>query len=155
MLTADEIKELKELAKDSRINVLKMVHGSKSGHLGGALSAADIMTVLYHKCMNITPELDEKRDRFILSKGHGSAILYSVLSQKGFIPKEDLMTFRKFGSKLQGHPCKKLLKGVEVSTGSLGQVISMGCGMPIGITIDENTAHVFVYTAYGKLEKEA
>ena len=153
MLTADEIKELKELAKDSRINVLKMVHGSKSGHIGGAFSAADIMTVLYHKCMNITPELDEKRDRFILSKGHGSAILYSVLSQKGFIQKEDLITFRKFGSKLQGHPCKNLLKGVEVSTGSLGQGLSIGCGMAIGLKLDENPAHVFVYLGDGELQE--
>jgi len=95
----------------------------------------------------------ETRDRFILSKGHASAILYSVLSQKGLIPKEELMTFRLFGSKLQGHPCRKLLKGVEVSTGSLGQGLSIGCGMAIGLKLDKNPAHVFVYMGDGELQE--
>ena len=153
MLSPNEVQELKDLAKESRINVLKMVHNSKSGHIGGAFSAADILTVLYHKCMNITPEMDENRDRFVLSKGHASAILYSVLSQKGFLPKEELMTFRLFGSKLQGHPCKKMLKGVEVSTGSLGQGLSIGCGMAMGLKLNNSPAKVFVYMGDGELQE--
>lgn len=153
MLNTEEIKQLKELAKESRINILDMVHHSKSGHIGGAFSATDIITVLYHKCMNITPEMKDDRDRFVLSKGHASAILYSVLSQKGFFPKEELLTFRIFGSRLQGHPCKKLLNGVEVSTGSLGQGLSIGCGMATGLKLDKNPAHVFVYLGDGELQE--
>lgn len=158
MLNPNEISELKELAKESRINILKMVHNAKSGHIGGAFSATDILTVLFHKCMNIPSDWEkatdfELRDRFVLSKGHASAILYSVLSQKGFIPKEELMTFRLFGSKLQGHPCKKQLKGIEVSTGSLGQGLSIGCGMAMGLKLDKNPAHVFVYLGDGELQE--
>lgn len=153
MLSTEEIKRLQELARESRINVLKMVHNSKSGHIGGAFSAADILTVLYHKCMNISCDMENERDRFVLSKGHGSAILYSVLSQKGFISNDELLTFRKMGSKLQGHPCKKLLNGVEVSTGSLGQGLSVGCGMAMGLRLDKNPAKVFVYLGDGELQE--
>lgn len=153
MLSQNEITELQELAKESRINILKMVHNSNSGHIGGAFSAADILTVLYHKCMNIPSDLNEFRDRFILSKGHASAILYSVLCQKGFVSQKELMTFRIFGSKLQGHPCKKLLKAVEVSTGSLGQGLSVGCGMAMGLKLDKNPARVFVYIGDGELQE--
>ena len=158
MLTQEEIKELNELCKESRINILKMVHAAKSGHIGGAFSATEILTVLYHKCMDIPSNWDasenfESRDRFVLSKGHASAILYSVLSQKGLIPEEELLTFRKFGSRLQGHPCKKLLKGVEVSTGSLGQGLSIGCGIAMGLKLDKNPAHVFVYMGDGELQE--
>ena len=153
MLSQNEINELELLAKESRINILKMVHNSQSGHIGGAFSATDILTVLYHKCMNIDTNLNELRDRFVLSKGHASAILYSVLSQKGFIPKEDLMTFRIMGSKLQGHPCMKELKGVEVSTGSLGQGLSIGCGMAMGLKLDKNPANVYVYIGDGELQE--
>jgi len=153
MITSEEIKNLENLAKESRINILKMVHNSKSGHIGGAFSATDILTVLYHKCMNITPDMKDDRDRFILSKGHASAILYSILSQKGFFPKEELMTFRFMGSRLQGHPCKKELKGVEVSTGSLGQGLSIACGMAMGLKLDKNPANVFVYIGDGELQE--
>ena len=158
MLTQNEIEELNNLCTESRINILNMVHNAQSGHIGGAFSAVEILTVLYHKCMTIPSSWDkskdfENRDRFVLSKGHASAILYSVLSQKGLIPKEELTTFRLFGSKLQGHPCKKLLKGVEVSTGSLGQGLSIGCGMAMGLKLDKNPAHVFVYIGDGELQE--
>ena len=104
MLTEIEIKELKEAATEVRRNIVKMVHNSKSGHPGGSLSGADILTVLYKKSLNIPSEWDksadfENRDRFILSKGHASPLLYSILAMKGIIPKEELMTFRKFHSK--------------------------------------------------------
>ena len=152
MLEQKEIDELKDLCKQNRRNVLKMVNHAKSGHCGGALSAVEILTTLYQKVMNVSPEWKEDRDRFILSKGHASAILYSVLSQKGFFPAEELMTFRIFGSRLQGHP-NNHLPGVEVATGSLGQGLSMGCGMAIGLKLDKKPSHVFVYLGDGELQE--
>ena len=158
MLTEIEIKELKEAATEVRRNIVKMVHNSKSGHPGGSLSGADILTVLYKKSLNIPLEWDksadfENRDRFILSKGHASPLLYSILAMKGIIPKEELMTFRKFHSKLQGHPAKHYLSGIETSTGSLGQGLSIGCGMAEGLKLKQNPANVVVYTGDGELQE--
>ncbi len=157
MLTVDEINELEQLAKENRKNVVQMVYNAKSGHIGGSLSAADIMTVLFHKCMKVAPEgigsKDyETRDRFVLSKGHVSPIYYSVLSQLGFIPKEELMSFRKLGTRLQGHP-SLFCPGVEVCTGSLGQGLSIGCGMAIALKLDSNPANVFVLMGDGELQE--
>ncbi len=149
MLKESEIKELKNLAKESRQNIIKMVYNAKSGHIGGSLSATDIMTVLFHKCMN--PK-GKDHDRFVLSKGHVSPIYYSVLSQLGFIPKSELMTFRKLGSRLQGHP-SLLCPGVEVCTGSLGQGLSIACGMAIALKLDKSPAHVFVLMGDGELQE--
>ena len=158
MLTEIEIQELKEAATEVRRNIVKMVHNSKSGHTGGSLSGADILTVLYKKSLNIPSEWDksadfENRDRFILSKGHASPLLYSILAMKGIIPKEELMTFRKFHSKLQGHPAKHYLAGIETSTGSLGQGLSIGCGMAEGLKLKQNPANVVVYTGDGELQE--
>ena len=158
MLTEIEIKELKEAATEVRRNIVKMVHNSKSGHPGGSLSGADILTVLYKKSLNIPSEWDksadfENRDRVILSKGHASPLLYSILAMKGIIPKEELMTFRKFHSKLQGHPAKHYLAGIETSTGSLGQGLSIGCGMAEGLKLKQNPANVVVYTGDGELQE--
>lgn len=158
MLTEIEIKELKDAATEVRRNIVKMVHNSKSGHPGGSLSGADILTVLYKKSLNIPSEWDksadfENRDRFILSKGHASPLLYSILAMKGIIPKEELMTFRKFHSKLQGHPAKHYLAGIETSTGSLGQGLSIGCGMAEGLKLKQNPANVVVYTGDGELQE--
>ena len=158
MLTEIEIKELKEAATEVRRNIVKIVHNSKSGHPGGSLSGADILTVLYKKSLNIPSEWDksadfENRDRFILSKGHASPLLYSILAMKGIIPKEELMTFRKFHSKLQGHPAKHYLSGIETSTGSLGQGLSIGCGMAEGLKLKQNSANVVVYTGDGELQE--
>ena len=158
MLTEAEIKDLKIKAKETRANIVKMVHNAKSGHPGGSLSGADILTVLYDKCINVPPAWDkspdfDKRDRFILSKGHASPLLYSVLAQHGLFDKSELMTFRKFGSKLQGHPAKQYVNGVETSTGSLGQGISIGCGIALGLKLDKNPANVFVYTGDGELQE--
>lgn len=157
MLTDVEIKELKDLAKNNRKNVLKMVYNSQSGHLGGALSAVEIMTVLYNKVMNLPDKWGEgtdfeNRDRFVLSKGHASAILYSVLSQKGYIPKEELMGFRIFGSKLQGHPCP-ICPGVEVASGSLGQGLSIACGMAMGLKLDKKNSKVYCLMGDGELQE--
>ncbi len=158
MLTENEINKLREASKKTRMNIVRMVHSAKSGHPGGSLSGADILNVLYAKCLNIPAEWDkspdfEKRDRFILSKGHASPLLYSILAQYGFISEKELMSFRKFGSKLQGHPSKKLLNGVETSTGSLGQGLSIGCGVALGLKADSNPATVVVYTGDGELQE--
>ena len=158
MLTDLEINELKKFACETRKNIVKMVHNAKSGHPGGSLSAVDIMAVLYNKSLNIPKEWDksadfENRDRVILSKGHASPLLYSVLAQHGLFPQEDLMGFRKFGTKLQGHPAKGYVPGVETSTGSLGQGLSIGCGMALGLKLKNNPAHVVVYTGDGELQE--
>ncbi len=136
---------LKELAKQTRRNIVEMVYNAQSGHIGGALSATDILTVLYHKSMG-------KDDRFILSKGHASAALYSVLSQKGCLPKEELAGFRKLGSRLQGHPTK-LCPGVHAATGSLGQGLSIACGIAMALKLDKSDAKVFVLMGDGELQE--
>ena len=157
MLSEAEVEKLSNLAKENRQNVVKMVYNAQSGHIGGALSSADIITVLYHKCMNTCPrwvasKSFPKRDRFVLSKGHASAVLYSVLSQLGYFPKEELMTFRIFGSRLQGHPVP-FCPGVDVATGSLGQGLSIACGIATGLMLDKNPANVFVLLGDGELQE--
>ena len=157
MLSDKEVKVLEKLANENRQNVIKMVYNAKSGHIGGSLSAADIMTVLFHKCMKTVPECIESkeynsRDRFVLSKGHVSPVYYSVLAQLGFFPKEELLTFRKLGTRLQGHP-SLFCPGVEVCTGSLGQGLSIACGIAIALKLDKNPAHVFVLMGDGELQE--
>jgi len=158
MLTDEELRELRALSTETRKNILRMTHSAKSGHPGGSLSGADILNVLYKKCLNIPTEWDkspdfEQRDRFVLSKGHAAPLLYSILAQYGFFPKEELLTLRKFGSKLQGHPSKDSINGIETSTGSLGQGLSIGCGIAIGLKLDNNNASVIVYTGDGELQE--
>lgn len=157
-MNEQEIKELEALCKESRQNIVKMVHNAQSGHLGGGLSAVDILTVLFHKSMKNFPAWTnspdhEQRDRFVLSKGHASAALYSAMAQRGFFPENELMTFRKIHSRLQGHPCSRALPGIEVSTGSLGQGLSMACGIAISLKLDKNPAHVFAYLGDGELQE--
>ncbi len=158
MLNDSEIKELKNSATKVRRNILRMVHNAKSGHPGGSLSGADILTVLYEKCLNSPSEWDKnpnfnKRDRFILSKGHASPLLYAILANHGLIDEAELMTFRKANSRLQGHPSKGYINGVEASTGSLGQGLSLGCGIAMGLKLDNNPAHVVVYLGDGELQE--
>lgn len=158
MLSNQEIESLKISALNVRRNIVKMVHTAKSGHPGGSLSGVDILTVLYQKCLNIPSDWDKSsnfvnRDRFILSKGHASPLLYSILAEKGLIKEEELMTFRKMGSKLQGHPSKGYIAGIEASTGSLGQGLSIGCGIAMGLKLDKNPANVVVYLGDGELQE--
>ena len=158
MLSNEEIIELEHIATRVRRNIVKMVHSAKSGHPGGSLSGADILTVLYNKCLNIPKEWEaskdfNKRDRFILSKGHASPLLYAILAQRGFFNEEELKSFRKFGSKLQGHPAKGHLNGVETSTGSLGQGLAIGCGVALGLKIDKSSANVVVFLGDGELQE--
>lgn len=158
MLNPEEIEILKEHSKNVRRNIVKMVHSAKSGHPGGSLSGADILTVLYEKCLNIPKEWDKsesfaKRDRFILSKGHASPLLYAILAEHGLISQDLLPTFRKMGSKLQGHPSRGYVAGIEASTGSLGQGLSLGCGVAMGLKLDKNPAKVVVYLGDGELQE--
>lgn len=153
-----EVKEIQEVSKKLRREILMMIHNSKSGHPGGSLSCVDILNVLFKKCMKHYPECEvnpeyRNRDRFILSKGHASAALYAVMAECGYFKEEELLTFRKMGSKLQGHPCSKILKGIEVSTGSLGQGLSIGCGMALGLKLDNIDSRVFVYMGDGEIEE--
>lgn len=160
MLDEKSIVELREFARRVRGAILTMVHAAKSGHPGGALSGAEILTVLYNKSLNIPVEWEaakdfETRDRFILSKGHASALLYAVLGEKGFFPKELYTTFRVLGSKLQGHPSREHLQGVEISTGSLGQGLGMSIGMALALKLDKNPAHVVCYLGDGEIQEGA
>ncbi len=157
MLTDTEIKEIKDLCLENRRNILDMVYEAQSGHIGGSLSSCEIMTVLFHKCMkhSIGGKLADDystRDRFVLSKGHVSPIYYSVLAQEGFFPKEELSTFRKLGTRLQGHPTL-WCPGVEVPTGSLGQGLSIACGIAMSLKLDKNPANVFVLLGDGELQE--
>ena len=125
--------ELKKVANEVRKGIVTGVHAAKSGHPGGSLGAADIMTYLYFEEMNVDPADPRKadRDRFVLSKGHCAPGLYAVLAERGFFPKEDLETLRHIGSHLQGHPNMNDTPGVDMSTGSLGQGISAAVGMAV------------------------
>lgn len=157
MLSDIQIKKIEDLCIESRRNILSMVYAAQSGHIGGSLSSCEIMTVLFHLCMKhciegkTCPDYDS-RDRFVLSKGHVSPIYYSVLSQLGFIPKEELLSFRKLGSRLQGHP-SHACPGVEIATGSLGQGLSFACGIATALKSDKNPANVFVLLGDGELQE--
>ena len=156
-LTENEILSLKKTSDKLRCDILKEIHAGKSGHPGGSLSCIDILNVLYTKCMKVVSDKTSSeypfRDRFILSKGHASAALYAILAHCGFFNEKDLLTFRHLGSNLQGHPCSHKLNGVEVSTGSLGQGLSIGVGMALGLRLDNNSANVFVLMGDGEIEE--
>lgn len=150
-----KITELKKHATNVRINAISAVHAAKSGHPGGSLSIADVLTLLYFEVLNVNPEnpKDENRDRFVLSKGHCSPALYSVLAERGFFPKEDLITFRKTGSYLQGHPDMKSVPGVDMSSGSLGQGISAANGMALAGKIDKKDYRVYAILGDGEIQE--
>lgn len=154
MKITDE-KELRKIANDVRIDIINEVYSAKSGHSGGALSIADILTVLYFNQMNVNPEMPQSnlRDRLVLSKGHASAALYAVLAERGFINKEDLKTFRKLGSNLQGHPDMEKVPGVDMSTGSLGQGLSIANGMAIASKMDNLGCRVYCILGDGEIEE--
>lgn len=146
---------LEEKARELRTTILTMIHGAESGHPGGSLSAADYVTVLYYDEMNIDPTHPkmENRDRFILSKGHSCPVLYSVLAQKGYFDYDIIYTLRKFGSILQGHPDMNKVPGIDMTTGSLGQGLSIGVGMGIGLKRSGNNARVFVALGDGEINE--
>ena len=148
------IEELEKISKEIRKDIIEEVYSAKSGHPGGALSIADILSVLYFYEMNINPKKpqDENRDRFILSKGHASPALYAVLAEKGYFPKEDLKKFRKLGSYLQGHPDMKHIPGVDMSTGSLGQGLSVANGIAMMSKLDKKGIRVYCLVGDGEIE---
>lgn len=150
-----DIDKLKKVSVEVRKNIIKMVTEASSGHPGGSLSAVEILVSLYFNKMNIdvnNPD-DLNRDRFVLSKGHASPLLYSILAERGFIKKEDLMTFRKINSRLQGHPNMREVPGVDMSTGSLGQGMSCAIGMALASRLDKKDYRVFVLLGDGEIEE--
>ena len=150
------ITELKKTANNIRKGIIEEVHAAASGHPGGSLSSADILTYLYFEEMqNIDPK-DSKnpdRDRFVLSKGHAAPVLYATLAEIGFIPKEELVTLRKIGSRLQGHPDMNLVPGVDMSTGSLGQGLSTAVGMALAAKLDKKDYRVYSLLGDGEIQE--
>ncbi|HWR38630.1 MAG TPA: transketolase [Patescibacteria group bacterium] len=154
-LTVAQTEELARRALSIRRNIVKMVTEAKSGHPGGSLSAADILATLYFQVMSIDPQRPEwpERDRFVLSKGHAAPVLYATLAERGFFPEADLLTLRKTGSHLQGHPSLGSTPGVDMSTGSLGQGISAACGMALANKLDGKAGRVYALLGDGELEE--
>ena len=149
------VQELKDIARNVRIDALKGINAAGAGHPGGSLSVTDILVSLYFNVMNVDPEHPkmEGRDRLVLSKGHAAPALYSVLAHRGFFDPAELLTLRKIGSRLQGHPSMELCPGVEMSTGSLGQGFSVAVGMAIADKIDGKDRRTFVVTGDGELQE--
>ena len=146
---------LEKIANNVRIDILEEVYNAKSGHIGGAFSIADILTVLYFNEMNIDAKSPDsaERDRLVLSKGHASAALYAVLAEKGYIDKEELKTFRKIDSNLQGHPDMNKVPGVDMTTGSLGQGLSVANGMALSSKLDSKGYRVYCILGDGELQE--
>lgn len=148
-----EILELKRMANQIRQNIITMLVPAKSGHPGGSLSAADILSVLYFREMRVKPEEPHwaDRDRFVLAKGHAAPVLYAALAEKGFFPKEELLGLRQTGRMLQGHPDMRKVPGVDMSTGSLGQGLSAANGMALAGKLDQKDYRVYVLLGDGEM----
>lgn len=149
------MKTVEAKAAGIRRSVLRMIHNAASGHVGGSMSAADILSVLYFKVMRVDPGNPSwpKRDRFVLSKGHASAGYYAALAEAGFFPAGELLTFDCINSRLQGHPDRNKIPGVDMSTGSLGQGISVGCGMALAAKLNKSGVRVYVLMGDGELNE--
>ena len=154
-MTPAELNELKILACKVRMGIIQSTYSAKCGHPGGSMSAAELFTYLYFKELNVRPEDPkwEGRDRFVLSKGHTAPGLYSALALRGFFPWEDLTTLRKVGSYLQGHPNMHTVPGVDMSTGSLGQGISVAVGMALGGKIKNGDWRVYTLLGDGEIQE--
>ena len=154
-VTEEDILNLKRISNNVCKSIVEEVYSAQSGHPGGALSCADILTVLYFNQMNIDPEKkdDLDRDRLVLSKGHASAALYAVLAERGYFSKDELKGFRKLGSMLQGHPDMKHIPGVDMTAGSLGQGLSVANGMAISSKLDERGFRVYCIVGDGEIEE--
>lgn len=150
-----EVRFLQEKAKEIRRGIIEQVYKAQSGHPGGSLSIADILTVLYFKEMNIDEKNPhwEQRDRLVLSKGHCSPALYSCLANKRYFDKEELQTFRNIESKLQGHPDMNKVPGVDMTSGSLGQGLSVANGMAISAKLDSKDYRVYCILGDGEIEE--
>ena len=150
-----DVQALKKIANEVRKDIITEVFCAKAGHPGGSLSAAEIFTWLYFEEMNIDPEnpMDPDRDRFVLSKGHTCPGMYAAMSERGYFDKEELKTFRLFGTRLQGHPSMRLLPGVDMSTGSLGQGISAAVGMALAAKVNGKTYRTYTLLGDGELQE--
>lgn len=155
VMNTPSLDELKARAKQVRRDIVDMTAKAKSGHPGGSLSATEIVTALYFGIMNHDPKNpeDPNRDRLVLSKGHASPLLYSVLAEAGYFDRKLLPTFRELGSPLQGHPDRRRLPGVEASTGSLGQGISIGVGMALARKIDKKDFYTYIVMSDGEMNE--
>ena len=154
-MTSTEKKQLQITACKVRMGIIESTHAAKCGHPGGSMSAADMFTYLYCKELNVDPKNPkwEDRDRFVLSKGHTAPGLYAALALNGFFPVEDLLTLRKVGSYLQGHPNMNSVPGVDMSTGSLGQGISAACGMALAAKVQGKTNRVYTLLGDGEIQE--
>lgn len=155
MLSQAQQEQLKETARQMRGHIIRMLTASKSGHPGGSLSAVELLAYLYFHKMNINPQnpTDPDRDRFVLSKGHCAPVLYSALAERGYFGKEVVLTLRKFHSILQGHPDMRKAPGVDISSGSLGQGLSVANGMALAAKLDQKPYRVYVLLGDGELEE--
>ncbi len=153
-LEESRVDELEEIARRVRVHIVKSTHEAGSGHPGGSLSATDILTALYFEIMDHRPDEPDwpKRDRFVLSKGHAAPALYGVLAESGYFPVDELMTLRKLGSRLQGHPHVRATPGVDASTGSLGQGLSIASGMALAAKLDRESYRVFTMCGDGEIQ---
>ena len=154
-MTASEKKQLQQIAAKVRMGIIESTHGAKAGHPGGSLSATEMFTYLYFKELNIDPKNPkaENRDRFVLSKGHTAPGLYAALAHRGFFPVEDLPTLRHIDSYLQGHPIMNTVPGVDMSTGSLGQGISVAVGMALGAKHQNKDFRVYTLLGDGEIQE--
>ncbi len=154
-MTPIERKHLQTMACKVRIGIVESTNAAKCGHPGGSLSAADLFTYLYFHELNVDPAAPQKadRDRFVLSKGHCAPGLYAALAHRGFFPVEDLLTLRKIGSYLQGHPNMRTVPGVDMSTGSLGQGVSTACGMALAAKVQKNDCRVYTLLGDGEIQE--
>ncbi len=154
-MTSQEKKQLQTIACKVRMGIIESTHAAKCGHPGGSMSAAELFTYLYFKELNVDPKNPqwEDRDRFVLSKGHCAPGLYAALAHRGFFPVEDLITLRKVGSYLQGHPNMNTVPGVDMSTGSLGQGISTACGMALAAKVKKADYRVYTLLGDGEIQE--
>ena len=150
-----DVNELKKIANNIRIGIIESIYNAKSGHPGGSLSCADILTVLYFNQMNINPDKADSpsRDRLVLSKGHSAPALYSTLANRGYFSKETLVSLRKIDSNLQGHPDMRKVPGVDASTGSLGQGLSIANGMALSSKLNKDGYRVYCILGDGELQE--
>ena len=154
-MTSQEKKQLQIIACKVRMGIIESTHAAKCGHPGGSMSAAELFAYLYNKELNVDPANPkwEDRDRFVLSKGHTAPGMYAAMAHRGFFPVEDLLTLRKVGSYLQGHPNMNSVPGVDMSTGSLGQGISAACGMALAARVQNKDYRVYTLLGDGEIQE--
>jgi transketolase len=155
MYPISDPKQLEEIARQIRLDIVEMLYRAGSGHVGGSLSATDVLVALFFSHMHLDPgnACYPERDYFVLSKGHAAPVLYAILARLGYIPREDLFTLRQFGSLLQGHPDCKCTPGVEVSTGSLGQGLSVANGIALAMKMDHRSQRVYALMGDGEIQE--